>query len=75
MESAKTSAGRHGIEFSEKIASSKNAVDTIVGFASKNRFDIIIIGSRGLSGIRQTILGSIASGIVQKSKTSVLVVK
>jgi len=48
MESAKTSASRHGIEFHKKIASSKNTVDTIVGFASKNKFDVIIIGSRGL---------------------------
>jgi nucleotide-binding universal stress UspA family protein len=48
MESAKTGAARHGIEFNEKIAFSRNVVDTIVGFASKSRFDVIVIGSRGL---------------------------
>lgn len=75
MKSAKISAARHGIAFSEKIASSKNIVDTIVGFASKNRFDVIIIGSRGLGSPRASYVGSIAHGIVNNSKVPVLVVK
>ena len=75
MKLAKISAARHGIEFNEKIASSKNTVDTIVGFASKNRFDIIIIGSRGLGSPRASYVGSTAHGIVNNSKVPVLVVK
>ena len=75
MASAKTSAARHGIEFHEKIASSKNAVDTIVGFASKNKFDVIIIGSRGLGSPNANYVGSVAHGVVNNSKVPVLVVK
>lgn len=75
MESAKTSAARHGIEFNEKIASSKNAVDTIVGFASKSKFDVIVIGSRGLGSPKANYIGSVAHGIVNNSKIPVLVVK
>lgn len=75
MASAKTSAARHGIEFHEKIASSKNAVDTIVGFASKNKFDVIIIGSRGLGSPKANYVGSVAHGVVNNSKVPVLVVK
>jgi len=75
MESAKTSAARHGIEFNEKIASSKNAVDTIVGFASKSKFDVIVIGSRGLGSPKASYVGSVAHGIVNNSKVPVLVVK
>lgn len=75
MDSAKTSAARHGIEFQEKIASSKNTVDTIVGFAKKNKFDIIVIGSRGLGSPKATYIGSVAHGIVNNSKIPVLVVK
>ena len=75
MNSAKISAGRHGIEFQEKIASSKNTVDTIVGFAKKNKFDIIVIGSRGLGSPKANYIGSVAHGIVNNSKIPVLVVK
>ncbi len=75
MESAKISAARHGIEFNEKIASSKNTVDTIVGFATRNKFDIIVIGSRGLGSSKASYVGSVAHGIVNNSKVQVLVVK
>ena len=75
MESAKTSAARHGIEFNEKIASSRNSVDTIVGFARKNKFDVIVIGSRGLGSPKANYIGSVAHGIVNNSKLPVLVVK
>ncbi|MCI4433401.1 MAG: universal stress protein [Nitrosopumilus sp.] len=75
MDSAKTSTARHGIDFNEKITSSKNAVDTIVGFAKKNGFDVIVIGSRGLGSPKANYIGSIAHGIVNNSKVPVLVVK
>lgn len=74
MDSAKISAARHGIEFIEKIASSRNPVDTIVGFAKKNKFDIIVIGSRGLGSPKANYVGSVAHGIVNNSKVPVLVV-
>lgn len=74
MNAAKISAGRHGIDFTEKIASSKNPVETIVGFSKKNKFDIIVIGSRGLGSPKATYVGSVAHGIVNSSKIPVLVV-
>ena len=74
MNLAKVSAGRHGIDFKEKIASSKNPVDTIVGFAKKNKFDVIVIGSRGLGSQKATYVGSVAHGIVNNSKVPVLVI-
>ena len=75
MASAKKSAAINGIEFNEKIASSRNTVDTIVGFANKNRFDIIVIGSRGLGSPKASYVGSVAHGIVNNSKIQVLIVK
>lgn len=75
LESAKTSAARHGIEFKEKIASSRNTVDTIVGFASTNKFNVIVVGSRGLGSPKASYMGSIAHGVVNNSKVPVLVVK
>lgn len=75
MTTAKTSAARHGIEFKEKITSSRNVVDTITGFAQKSKFDIIVIGSRGLGSPKANYIGSVAHGIVNNSKVPVLVVR
>ena len=75
LESAKTRAARHGIEFNKKIESSKNPMDTIMGFARKSGFDVIVIGSRGLGSPKASYIGSVAHGIVNNSKLPVLVVK
>lgn len=74
LNSARQKCEKEGVKFNSKILYGKPSTK-ISEFAKKEKFDLIIIGSRGLSGLKQTILGSIASGIVQKSKTSVLVVK
>ena len=50
-------------------------VKEIVGYSEKNRIDMIVIGSRGLSGIKKMLLGSVASGVVTYSHSPVLVAK
>ena len=75
MEKAKVNAARNGIEFVDKITRSDDIVKTIVGYAKKNKFSIIIIGSRGVSAPNVTYLGSVANGVVNISKIPVLVVK
>ncbi|MBP1449146.1 MAG: universal stress protein [Thermoproteus sp.] len=37
--------------------------------------DLIVVGSRGLSTIRRSLLGSVSSRLVQESEVSVLIVK
>lgn len=49
-------------------------VRTILDFAETNDYDLIVIGSRGLSGVKE-FLGSVSHGVVQRSKIPVLIVK
>lgn len=49
--------------------------NTIVSFAQKNNFGIIVIGTRGLGSIKEFFLGSTSSYVVHNSKIPVLVVK
>ncbi len=75
LDKARTSAARNGVDFIDKVATSRDKVQTIVGFAKKNKFDIIVIGSRGLGSPKADYLGSVAHGIVNSSRIPVLVVK
>ena len=47
----------------------------IIDFAQKEKFDLIVIGSRGLNPIKKMILGSVSNSVVNKSKIPVLVIK
>ncbi|MGI0060358.1 MAG: universal stress protein [Nitrosotalea sp.] len=44
-------------------------------FASDNKFDLIVMGSRGMSPIKELFLGSVSNAVIHKSKVPVLVVK
>ncbi len=62
------------IQFMHKILYGKPS-SQIAEFASKEKVDLIVIGSKGIGGFKGTILGSISNSVTQKSKVSVLVIK
>jgi nucleotide-binding universal stress UspA family protein len=49
--------------------------ERIIANAKKNNCDMIIIGSRGLSGIAEFFLGSVSSKVSQYAHVPVLIVK
>jgi nucleotide-binding universal stress UspA family protein len=74
MESAKTICAQKGIMFNSKIVFGSPTIE-IDEMAQNKEFDIIVIGSRGQSGLKEAFLGSVANAIVHKSKVPVLVIK
>ena len=72
MNNAKTKSAQKGIVFKSKITLGSPISEIIE--TSKN-FDILVIGSRGQSGLKEAFLGSVAKAIVHKSKIPVLVIK
>lgn len=58
-----------------ELIGSPSAVSGIVGFAEKEMVELIVIGTRGRSGFKKLLLGSVASGVVNYSHCPVLIVK
>nr|WP_304214674.1 universal stress protein [Fredinandcohnia onubensis] len=48
---------------------------TIVNFANKNKFDLVIIGSRGLNVLQEFVLGSVSHKVAKRANCPVLIVK
>lgn len=46
----------------------------LVELADERDVDLIVIGSRGLSGVKHVLLGSVAAAVAQHSRRSVLIV-
>ena len=47
----------------------------IVEFARRRRIDLVIMGSRGLTGLKRLLLGSVSRQVVKYSPASILVVR
>ncbi len=47
----------------------------IVKLAASSDYDLVVMGSRGLSGLKSLILGSVSRKVARESKISVLIVK
>jgi nucleotide-binding universal stress UspA family protein len=54
---------------------SASPVDEIIKYAKEKGVDLIIVGTKGRSGMRKALLGSVASKVVTYAPCSVLVVR
>jgi nucleotide-binding universal stress UspA family protein len=76
LDDIKEKADKSGIQFkSEIIMAKRSAVSTMLDYAEEQKIDLIVVGTRGRSGIKKMLLGSVASGLVTYAACPVLVVK
>ena len=57
------------------IEEAASIVGSIVEFAENEKVDLIVVGTRGSTGFRRMLLGSVAKGVVTYAHCQVLVVK
>jgi nucleotide-binding universal stress UspA family protein len=71
-------AKRHGVITkinTEMVETSVSAADEIIRYAQEKDIDLIVVGTKGRSGMSKALLGSVASKVVTYSPCSVLVVR
>jgi len=74
MENAKIRCAQNGILFEKKIDFGDPGLK-ITKFAKSLNFDIVIIGARGMSNIKEIFLGSVSNYVLHKCTIPVIVVK
>lgn len=60
---------------SEAIFGVASASDSIVNYAESKKADLIVIGTKGRTGIKRIVLGSVAERVVNHANCPVLVVR
>lgn len=77
LKTVKTNAGKKGISLQSKILEGSHPGSVVVDFSKKGngKFDLIVIGSRGRSGLKEKLLGSTSNYVMHKSDIPVMVVK
>jgi len=59
----------------EFIVAKKSVLNTILEYVEEHNINLIVVGTRGRSGIKKMLLGSVASGLVTYASCPVLVIK
>jgi nucleotide-binding universal stress UspA family protein len=73
LSSAAAVARSHGIEPRVMHVADRDAADGVLEAAQQEGCDLIVVGSHGRRGLTAMMLGSVATEIVTRSKTPVLV--
>ena len=65
-----------GVEVETKIIERHPSVpDAIIQFAEENKIDLIVMGTKGRTGIKRFLLGSVTESVVHHAHCPVLVVR
>jgi nucleotide-binding universal stress UspA family protein len=75
LNKVKLKANQKNIQIKTEIISSMNISGGILDYAEENNIDLIVIGTRGRSGFKRLLLGSVASHVITYAHCPVLVVK
>lgn len=72
----KSKATKQGIKVTaDTIFNHPSVAESIINYASEQKADLIVIGTRGRSGLKRLVLGSVASAVVAHAGCPVLVVR
>jgi nucleotide-binding universal stress UspA family protein len=74
LKKAEAICAKNGITPSKIIANGTPGY-MIVKYIKNNKVDLVVIGSRGRSAVREVFLGSVSNYVLHKSSAPVLVVK
>ena len=71
---AERSAMELGVQV-EKVLREGDAVNEIVAEAKAGNFNLVVVGHRGMSKLRELLLGGVSEGVSHKAPCPVLIVK
>ncbi len=76
LEDIRKEAENNNILFKiEAIETTSSIVKAIIDYAENNTIDLIVLGDKGHSKIERAMLGSVASGVVNNARCSVMVIR
>ena len=74
LNDAEKIASNRGISTTQILKEGKVA-DEVIKYAKKEKFDLIVVGSKGLGSVSKFFLGSVSTNLANHSNCSVLIVK
>jgi len=68
-------ASDQGVKAKGELIEAPSVVEGLVEFAANEKADLVVTGTRGMTGFKKLIMGSVSSGIVNHAHCPVLVAR
>jgi len=68
-------AAQRGVEAKGELIEAPSVVEGLVEFAANEKADLIVTGTRGMTGFKKLIMGSVSSGLMNHAHCPVLVAR
>ena len=75
LDKVKLKSNEYAITIKTEIIAAINVAEGILDYAEGKNTDLIVVGTRGKSGIKRSLLGSVAANVVTYAHCPVLVIK
>lgn len=72
---AKQVARDRGVEDVQKVIEDGDPVDRVLACADREKADLMVVGSRGLSDLKGMLMGSVSHKLIQLAKSTCIAVK
>ena len=64
-----------GVKATGELKEAPSVVEALVEYAAEQKVDLIVVGTRGMTGFKKLIMGSVSSGLVSHAHCPVFVVR
>ena len=75
LDKGKGICAQEGVQAKAELLEATSIVQAIIELASKENVDLIVMGTRGMTGFKKLLVGSVSNGVVTHANCSVLVVR
>lgn len=72
---ARRLVGKAGLAVTEVCLVGNSAGDEIAAFATRNRLDLLVLGSRGFGALKSSVLGSVATRAAERCRVPLLLIR
>ena len=67
---------KEGVDMKKDVVEKSDSIaKSIIGYAKKNNFDVIVIGTKGMTAVEEFFLGSVANNVIHHAHCPVFAIR
>lgn len=75
LDEIRTAGEDQGVTVKAEVIVGSSAAESIIDYAKDNGIDLIVIGTKGMSGVQKFLLGSVANNVIVNAHCPVLAIR